>query len=273
MKRKRDEIIEMKTEIKSAIEELSALIKLNNKVKIKGCSCSRSSSSTTVTTTPAATTITNDTDGCFVKEVVVSNIPTKPFISICSTILHVLDKIGPTMAVLRQDICKNIQRLEMLYATNPTHYSYLVEILNKEAVERNAKKGDTCSKALVWLTRSLDFTAALLQKLLIDPRESMEQIVGEAYEISFKPWHGWISAAAFRVALKLIPDTDTFISVLKAKDENLDTLKDDIETLISLLVPLLEDLHSTLGENQLKNSRGTGNNRGIAVAILDALTR
>ncbi|XP_074321617.1 glycolipid transfer protein 3 [Silene latifolia] len=256
MKRKRDEIIEKKTGLKSAIEELSVLVKLDNKIKIKGCSCSCSSSSTAVTT-PVAATITNNGDGCFVKEVIVSNIPTRPFISICSTILHVLDKIGPTMAVLRQDICKNIQRLEMLNATNPTQYSYLVEILNKEAVEGNAKKGDTCSKALVWLTRSLNFTAALLQKLLIDPRENMEQIVGEAYEITFKPWHGWISAAAFRVALKLIPDTDTFISLLKAKDENLDTLKDDIETLISLLVPLLEDLHSILRSHGLDKLKST----------------
>lgn len=41
----------------------------------------------------------------------------------------------------------------MLCDSDPTKYSNLVEILKKEAVERNAKKGESCSKALVWLTR------------------------------------------------------------------------------------------------------------------------
>ncbi|KAK9740932.1 hypothetical protein RND81_03G072100 [Saponaria officinalis] len=250
MKRKRE--IERKTEIKSAIEELSLIIKFNNNNNHKNNNTKiMGSSSNTSSSTLDNNTSNNKEDDCF-QQVVVSKIPTRPFISLCSSILQVLDKIGPTMAVLRQDIFKNIQRLEMLYETNPEKYSYLVDILNKEAVDRNAKKGDTSSKALVWLTRCLDFTAALLQRLIIDPKESMEQIVGDAYEITFKPWHGWIAAAAFRVALKLIPDTDTFINLLKDKDHNFDTLKDDIQSFLSLLVPLLEDLHSTLSSYGLE---------------------
>lgn len=49
-----------------------------------------------------------------------------------------------------------------------------------------------------------------------------------------------------QVALKLVPDTDTFISLLMDKGQNIDTFKDEIQAFISLLVPLLEDLHSTL---------------------------
>ncbi|KAL9234210.1 hypothetical protein vseg_009105 [Gypsophila vaccaria] len=260
MKRKRES--ERKTEIKSAIEELSLIIKFNN-----NNNNSNSNNETKIITGSSSnlisTTIASDSNGgsnkgdnCF-QQVVVSKIPTRPFISLCSSILQVLDKIGPTMAVLRQDIFKNIQRLEMLYETNPGKYSYLVEMLNKEAVDRNAKKGDTCSKALLWLTRCLDFTAALLQRLIIDPKESMEQIVGDAYNITIRPWHGWISAAAFRVALKLIPDTDTFINLLKDNHDNFDALKDEIQSFLSLLVPLLEDLHSTLstfGLEKLKSA-------------------
>ncbi|KNA11004.1 hypothetical protein SOVF_139180, partial [Spinacia oleracea] len=148
-------------------------------------------------------------------------------------------------------------RVEMLCDTDPTTYSNLVEILNKEAVERCAKKGDTCSKALVWLTRSLDFTAALLEKLIGEPRENMEQIVGKSYETTLKPWHGWISSAAYKVALKLVPDTDTFISLLMDKGQNIDTFKDEIQAFISLLVPLLEDLHSTLSSYGLEKLKST----------------
>ncbi|KAL2894102.1 Glycolipid transfer protein 2 [Bienertia sinuspersici] len=74
----------------------------------------------------------------------------------------------------------------------------------------------------------------------------MEQIVGKSYEMTLKPWHGWISATAYKVALQLLPDTNTFISLLIANGENFDTLRDEIQALDSLLVPLLQSLHATL---------------------------
>lgn len=55
-----------------------------------------------------------------------------------------------------------------------------------------------------------------------------------------------IALSMMQVALKLLPDTNTFISLLMAKGENFDTLRDEIQDLVSLLLPLLQDLHSTL---------------------------
>ncbi|GMP46513.1 hypothetical protein CsSME_00014633 [Camellia sinensis var. sinensis] len=94
--------------------------------------------------------------------------------------------------------------------------------------------------------RALDFTVALLRLLVKDFGQSMEQAVEEAYTITLRPWHGWISATAYRVALKLVPDNKTFIGVLVAKDKDLDMLKEEMQALISLLVPLLEQCHSVL---------------------------
>ncbi|XP_021641206.2 glycolipid transfer protein 3 isoform X2 [Hevea brasiliensis] len=188
MKRRRE--MEKGSEIQSAIEELSLLIKLK----------------------------TSDNHDAAL-------IPTRPFLYVCNLVIQVLDKIGPTMAVLRQDINQNVQ---------------------KESDEANARKGASCSKAFVWLTRSLDFTVALLQRLVKDPDQEMEEAVKDSYNITLKPWHGWISSAAYRVALKLIPDTKAFINLLKRKDENNDTLAEDMETFISLLVPILEEIHSIL---------------------------
>uniref|UniRef100_A0A803LHR0 Glycolipid transfer protein domain-containing protein n=2 Tax=Chenopodium quinoa TaxID=63459 RepID=A0A803LHR0_CHEQI len=145
----------------------------------------------------------------------------------------------------------------MLCDSDPTTYSNLVEILNKEAVERCAKKGDSCSKALLWLTRTLDFTAALLEKLVAEPRESMEQIVANSYETTLKPWHGWISASAYKVALKLVPETGTLILLLMDKGDDIDSFKNDIQAFISLLLPLLEDLHSTLSSFRLEKVKST----------------
>lgn len=42
---------------------------------------------------------------------------------------------------------------------------------------------------------------ALLQRLAKDPGQKMEQAVEESYNIALKPWHGWISSAAFKVMI------------------------------------------------------------------------
>ncbi|XP_054798377.1 glycolipid transfer protein 2-like [Prosopis cineraria] len=180
-------------------------------------------------------------------------VPTKPFLSLCYLVLQVLDKIGPTMAVLRQDIHQNIKRLEMVLESNSSLNSNLVEILRTETREGNAKKGASCSKAFVWLTRSLDFALALLQTLSIGSGKNMEEAVEEAYNITLKPRHGWISSAAFKVALKLVPDSKTFIDLLRENDESYDAQTEKIKILVSLLAPFLEDIHCILKAYDLEN--------------------
>ncbi|KAK7320886.1 hypothetical protein VNO77_30797 [Canavalia gladiata] len=184
-------------------------------------------------------------------------IPTKPFLSVCYMVLQVLDKIGPTMAVLRQDVFQNIKRLELMHETNLSMNSNLVEILKSEAREGNARKGSSCSKAFVWLTRTLDFTSLLLQTLAKDPENKMEQVVEEAYNMTLKPWHGWISSAAFRVALKLVPESKTFMDLLKTEDENYDNLKEKMQMLVSLFAPFLEDIHFILRFYNLDKLKST----------------
>ncbi|XP_062159146.1 glycolipid transfer protein 3-like isoform X3 [Alnus glutinosa] len=200
MKRKRE--LEKVSEIKSAIEELSVMVRLKP----------------------------GDNHDA-------AHIPTKPFLHVCNSVLQVLDKIGPTMAVLRQDIHQNIQ---------------------KEASEGNARKNTSSSKAVVWLTRAMDFTLALLQKLATDPEQSMEEAVEESYNITLKPWHGWISSAAFKVvALKLVPDNKTFTDLLMGKDGSNDTLKEETQTLITLLSPFLEEIHSIMRVYKMDKVKST----------------
>ncbi|XP_010244009.1 PREDICTED: glycolipid transfer protein 3-like isoform X3 [Nelumbo nucifera] len=150
------------------------------------------------------------------------------------------------MAVLRQDIHQNIQKLDKMYESDPSVYSNVVEILKKEAREGIARKPSSCSRALVWLTRSMDFTVNLLEKLEKDVAQSLEQVVEDAYITTLKPWHGWISSAAYKVALKLIPERKAFIKLLIAEEEDYDMLKEEMRELISLLLPLLDDIHSIL---------------------------
>ena len=50
-----------------------------------------------------------------------------------------------------------------------------------------------------------------------------------------------------QVALKLVPDHKTFVNALKGRDDQtLDSLKEEMQTLIAILVPFLEEIHSCL---------------------------
>ncbi|KAD6119395.1 hypothetical protein E3N88_10666 [Mikania micrantha] len=139
--------------------------------------------------------------------------------------------------------------------SDPKLYSNVVEILKKEANEGTSKKVTSSSKAFLWLTRSLNFTVNLLELIEKNTKVDMEQAVEEAYESTLKPWHGWISSTAYRVARKLIPDNKTMIEILVSESKDEETLKHDIKTFTTLLIPLLDEIRSileTYGLDRLK---------------------
>nr|CAB3487105.1 unnamed protein product [Digitaria exilis] len=185
-----------------------------------------------------------------------SSPPTLPFLALSHLLLRVLDKIGPTMAVLRLDVQRNIERLQELYLLDPAKYSTLTEIVEKEVKEGTARKVDSCARAILWLARSMDFTIALLQRLEED--SDLAQLVEAAYGVSLKPWHGWISSAACKIALKLVPERKIFISFLLGPgQDDCSTLKDEIKKLVLLLRPLLDDIHSMMAMFRLDRLKST----------------
>jgi len=172
------------------------------------------------------------------------------FIETCRTVLLVLDKLGPPMAVIRSDIGGNIQRLEEICGSGKSEYKYLYEIVRKEVAEGTAKKPLSCTRAILWLTRAMDFTIVLLRDLLEQPDWSLKQCVEHASNITLKQWHGWISAAAFKVCLKLIPEREKFVGLLT-------DMKGDVEKFITELPPFLQENHKFLQSlrlNKMKSS-------------------
>jgi len=173
------------------------------------------------------------------------------------------DKIGPTMAVLRLDVQRNIERLQELYLLDPAKYSTLTEVVEKEVKEGTARKVDSCARAVLWLARSMDFTIALLVSIEEDSDEqqqqqqSLAQLVEAAYEACLKPWHGWISSAACKIALKLIPERKVFTSLLLGMGQDCSDLKDEIRRLALLLRPLLDDIHSMMAKFRLDRLKST----------------
>ncbi|XP_020573626.1 glycolipid transfer protein 2-like [Phalaenopsis equestris] len=179
------------------------------------------------------------------------------FLAPSKSLLHILDKIGPTMAVLRQDVKRNIERLEKLYLMDPSRYSSLGEILKKEMEDGTARKRESCSRAILWLTRSMNFSLALLQFLEKEPEWGLDQIVEESYQSTLKPWHGWISSAAYKVALKLIPEKEELTSFLMGSGQDSNSLRDDIHMLTSLLRPFLDEINVLLRKFRLDKIKST----------------
>jgi len=98
---------------------------------------------------PAAHLKRSDGDG----KAAASSLPTLRFLALSHLLVRVLDKIGPTMAVLRLDVQRNIERLQELYLLDPATYSTLTGIVEKEVKEGTARKVDSCARAILWLAR------------------------------------------------------------------------------------------------------------------------
>ncbi|CAL9048672.1 unnamed protein product [Musa banksii] len=178
-------------------------------------------------------------------------VSTLAFLGASNLLLHVLDKIGPTLLVLRQDIRQNIERVEEMYMLNPNLYSSLVEMVKKEVDQRSSRNKDSCSRAILWLARSITFSVTLFQELDKNPEWSLAQVVEETYTDTLKPWHGWVASTAYKVAIKLVPEREIFIGLLMGQEQDYDALKEDIKIYVSAIHPLLDETYALLRTHKL----------------------
>ncbi|KAJ1266841.1 hypothetical protein BS78_07G009800 [Paspalum vaginatum] len=176
---------------------------------------------------------------------------TMDLISVSKQLIRVLDEIGPTLLVLRQDIQQNVQRLQDLLERDSSKYASLTAIVTEEVEQGTAKKTNSCTRAIIWLSRSINFSKYLLERLLKAPELSLVEIVEEAYGNILRPWHGWISSAAYKVALKLVPERDAFVGLLMGDSQDLGDLAEDAKMLAYAVQPLLEEIDAVLAKHNL----------------------
>ncbi|CAO2186615.1 unnamed protein product [Urochloa humidicola] len=167
---------------------------------------------------------------------------TMDLLCVSKQLLHVLDEIGPTLLVLRQDIQQNIQRLQDLHETDSSKYASLTAIVTEEVEQGTSKKTKSCTRAIIWLSRSIRFSKCLLERLLKAPELSLSEIVEEAYAKTLKPWHGWISSAAYKVAVKLVLEREVLIALLMGNCQDFEDLAADVKMLTYAVQPMLEEI-------------------------------
>ncbi|KAL8158351.1 hypothetical protein AgCh_002877 [Apium graveolens] len=197
---------------------------------------------------------------------------TQPFLDVCKLVLPILDKFGPAMAIVKSDVGGNIssnrfldmvselrmaeertQRLEHKYESNPTKFNYLFGFVQPEIETDTAKSWSSCTNALLWLTRAMDFLVELFRNLSEHQDWGMQQCCNDSYSKTLKKWHGWIASSSFTVAIKLVPDRKRFLEVLgKGGAENIQA---DMEKFCTEFSPILRGIHKFLASCRLDSMK------------------
>ncbi|KAJ3675516.1 hypothetical protein LUZ60_004558 [Juncus effusus] len=186
-----------------------------------------------------------------------TRVSTAAFLALSNLLLQVVDRIGPTMAVLSLDIRRNIERVEKIYVHDPSRYSSLSDIIDKEVKDGIARKPDSCSKSILWLSRSMDLAVEILKEVEKNSEMEFKEIIEEAYRKTLKPWHGWISSAAYKIALKLIPEREIFVGLLKTKGEDYEIFQGQILKFAASIQPLLDEIHELMRKFRLERLKST----------------
>ncbi|GAB4830069.1 hypothetical protein Ancab_019709 [Ancistrocladus abbreviatus] len=167
---------------------------------------------------------------------------TKPFLDVCKHLLPLIDSFGSAMSCVKSDVACNIRRLEGKYCSNITAYSYLFSMTQEEVKAKTARNTSSCTNALVWLTRAMDFVVQLFLNLFEHPAWSMSQACTDSYKKTLKKWHGWLAISTFTVIMKLAPEREKFLSAVLGKGNR----TSDVEKFCTIFAPLLEENHKFL---------------------------
>ncbi|KAF8014366.1 hypothetical protein BT93_H0260 [Corymbia citriodora subsp. variegata] len=178
---------------------------------------------------------------------------TKPFLDVCKMILPLIDKFGAAMVAVKSDVGGNISRMEQRYLSNPSQFNLLYSMVRAEVASKTAKSSSSCTNALLWLTRAMDFLVELFHNLLNHPDWSMSQACTNAYGQTLKKWHNWVASSSFSVAMKLVPDRKKFLEVIGGSGN----LPADMRSFCEKYGPLLQENHKFLASVGLDNMKGT----------------
>ncbi|KAH9325737.1 hypothetical protein KI387_005915, partial [Taxus chinensis] len=167
---------------------------------------------------------------------------TKPFLDVCRHLLPVIDKFGTAMALVKSDIGGNISRLDAKYYSDPLACHLLYNIVRKEIDEKTSKGSSSCTNALLWLTRAMDFMVELFRNLLEHPDWTMKEACTNSYNKTLKKWHGWIASTSFTVAMKLAPDRKKFMEIIGGTGD----IVSDMDIFCASFPLLLQENHKFL---------------------------
>lgn len=172
----------------------------------------------------------------------------RPFLDVCRGVLPILEQLGTGMALVRKDISGNIERLEVRVAEKPAAYEDLLDVVRDE-IQRGVQENNSgCTKGLLWLCRAMRFMVGFMRRLVEDPNVTMYDAISSSYQEVLAPYHSWITGSVFSLALKVVPNKDTFFAKLGSGAQT-ETMVHDYCNRLSPLLQHVMDFMEEQGVN------------------------
>lgn len=168
----------------------------------------------------------------------------RPFLDVCRGVLPILETVGTGMSLVKKDVRGNIERLEGRVAEKPLAYEDVLDVVRDEIHRGVQESNSGCTKGLLWLCRAMQFTVGFMKYLVEDPNLTMYEAVSSSYQTVLAPYHSWITGSVFSLALKVVPNRDTFFAQLGTGTQ-IETMVQDYCNRMS---PLLQHIMKFLDE-------------------------
>lgn len=122
--------------------------------------------------------------------------------------------------------------------------------MSAEIEDGTASGSSSCTKALLWLKRFLEFTLRLLERLAGDSELELGVAASAAYDATLRPYHGYLTGALFAVVLHAAPYRATFERALVRRTAadgeppvDAELLRAHMTQFVTAFSPLLARIH------------------------------
>ncbi|KAI9346418.1 glycolipid transfer protein domain-containing protein [Zopfochytrium polystomum] len=161
------------------------------------------------------------------------------FLEATEGLLSVFDMLGSAFSVVKSDIQGNIGKIRNKYNEDPVKFATLQGFVQSEVADKNDKK-KVATEGLLWLKRTLEFTAAGLRQNKSNPSEELNVSFNAAYGKTLAPFHNFLVRPVFAMAMKACPYRKDFYAKLGSDapnfEESFEAWLKGLELIVTILV-------------------------------------
>ncbi|KAI8831177.1 glycolipid transfer protein domain-containing protein [Chytriomyces cf. hyalinus JEL632] len=158
------------------------------------------------------------------------------FVKACEGLAGIFDSLGSAFGMIKSDIQGNISKVQAKHKENPQVFATLESFVKGELAEKKRPAGE----GLLWLKRTLEFTAIGLRSNVTDPNEELSASFTKAYTATLAPFHNFLVRPVFSMAMGACPKRADFYKTLGDTDPKFKQQLEDwlvgLEKVVAVLV-------------------------------------
>lgn len=179
-------------------------------------------------------------------------ISTALFLTACNTFITFTDLLGPVLSRAKDSVLVNISILRERYDLDHTKYSYIHELI----LDEDSEPVPDMYLSLIWLKRAIEFIYHFLLRLTTSTDTTLPQDAYHAYEISLKPYHGFLIRALVYMLINIAPSKENlFDTLVQGAPGGREQLFVDISEYIKKMEDNVRGVDKVLDEYQLVDNR------------------